>query len=268
MIQTSKQNQGHCLSVRFLLSLSVLSILTFLTVYSRPAMEETADKWKFSPLLLNNRPIIGILSQEISHTLLPPRIKGVSYIAASYVKYLESAGARVVPILINHHTVAELKLLFNSINGVLFPGGGAAFFTSGYYKNAVAFYKMALDANDKGDYFPIWGTCLGFETLHTITANSDVGSPSDAEDLPLPLNFTDALSYSRMFKIAPRTLIKSLEVNDITYNHHTNCVTPDAYKKYPALKEFYRILSVNNDRKGKTFVSTVEGELFSSCLIH
>lgn len=38
----------------------------------------------------NNRPIIGILSQEYfpspSH----------SYIAASYVKYLESAGARVV----------------------------------------------------------------------------------------------------------------------------------------------------------------------------
>lgn len=52
----------------------------------------------------NSRPIIGILSQEIS----PPLVNCVpyylsiskykSYISASYVKYIEMAGARVVPI--------------------------------------------------------------------------------------------------------------------------------------------------------------------------
>lgn len=46
---------------------------------------------------LNDRPVIGILTQP-SRTC--EKIgKGNSYIAASYVKYLESAGARVVPIL-------------------------------------------------------------------------------------------------------------------------------------------------------------------------
>ena len=46
------------------------------------------------------------------------------YIAASYVKYLESAGARVVPVL---HTASKdnLTSTFNSINGLLYPGGGA-----------------------------------------------------------------------------------------------------------------------------------------------
>lgn len=49
----------------------------------------------------NNRPIIGILSQEQSHHLKTKYIKEnyTSYIAASYVKDVESSGARVVPIL-------------------------------------------------------------------------------------------------------------------------------------------------------------------------
>lgn len=45
-------------------------------------------------------PIIGILSQEtFSVNSLFPGINYDSFIAASYVKYLESAGARVVPIM-------------------------------------------------------------------------------------------------------------------------------------------------------------------------
>lgn len=48
---------------------------------------------------LNERPIIGILAQEISYHL-NTKWPGVykSYIAASYVKWIESAGARPVPI--------------------------------------------------------------------------------------------------------------------------------------------------------------------------
>lgn len=48
---------------------------------------------------LNDTPIIGILAQEISYHLnskWPDEFK--SYIAASYVKFVEGGGARVVPI--------------------------------------------------------------------------------------------------------------------------------------------------------------------------
>lgn len=54
----------------------------------------------------NNYPIIGILSQKIipiSEDLeknLKDHSSYTSYIAASYVKYIESSGARVVPILL------------------------------------------------------------------------------------------------------------------------------------------------------------------------
>lgn len=48
---------------------------------------------------LNDAPIIGILSQEISYHLngkWPGEFK--SYIAASYVKFIEGGGGRVVPL--------------------------------------------------------------------------------------------------------------------------------------------------------------------------
>lgn len=47
----------------------------------------------------NDAPIIGVLAQEISYELnqnWPGKYK--SYIAASYIKFLEGSGARVVPI--------------------------------------------------------------------------------------------------------------------------------------------------------------------------
>lgn len=49
--------------------------------------------------LVNDTPIIGILAQEISYHL-NTKWPGVytSYIAASYIKFVEGAGARPVPI--------------------------------------------------------------------------------------------------------------------------------------------------------------------------
>lgn len=50
----------------------------------------------------NEYPIIGVLAQEIAYTLeliYPQQYK--SFIAASYVKFIEGGGARVVPIWID-----------------------------------------------------------------------------------------------------------------------------------------------------------------------
>lgn len=48
----------------------------------------------------NTTPIIGILTQEVSKLISRkyPDEQYTSYLAASYVKFVESAGGRVVPI--------------------------------------------------------------------------------------------------------------------------------------------------------------------------
>ena len=32
--------------------------------------------------------------------------------------------------------------------------------------------NLAKEANDNGDYFPVWGTCLGFEALTLALLNN------------------------------------------------------------------------------------------------
>ena len=58
-------------------------------------------------------PCPGILSQRISRGLdavLPPGHNFTTYVAASYVKWVEGAGARAAPIVVNNYDeVADLE---------------------------------------------------------------------------------------------------------------------------------------------------------------
>ena len=65
----------------------------------------------------NDRPIVGIVAEDYYGS-----IPGKStYIAASYVKWMEAAGARVLPIFINQTDEYYDKVL-ELVNGVIFPG--------------------------------------------------------------------------------------------------------------------------------------------------
>lgn len=200
----------------------------------------------------NERPIIGVLTQEFYN----PQPGRNSFIAASYVKFLESAGARVVPVMINK-SEEEYTQLFKSINGVLFPGGGVSIESSGYSRAAAAFYRLALEANSKGDYFPVWGTCLGFEQLTLLTSGQLLLSHTNTRNVTLPLNFTDEIRDGRLFKDFPDDLMKSLRSESLTENSHQWSLTTENFTKTETLKKFYRVLSTNTDGQNE-FVSTME----------
>lgn len=115
-----------------------------------------------------------------------------------------------------------------------------------------------FQANDRGDYFPVWGTCLGFEELTYLTLGKLVLVKNDMRDVALPLNFTDGkdlffyFTYcnarahaahafkrvpkdsrrenvaacfseakeSKMFKDFPADLVKDLASEPLTANSH------------------------------------------------
>ncbi|KAJ9577323.1 hypothetical protein L9F63_006106, partial [Diploptera punctata] len=220
---------------------------------------------------VNNRPIIGILTHELSYKypldLSNPMEKKYngnhrSYIAASYVKFVEAAGARVIPIWINR-SESYYKKIMSSINGVLWPGGAAEFdFPDGYAAAGCKIYKIALEFNKKGDYFPIWGTCLGLELLTYVAADqrehrADCYSYNDA----LPLDFTPDFHKSKLFGKAPATVLNILSTRKVTVNFHQYCVTEKNMSQLNLLKEWH-ILSNNVDKDGLEFVSTIEHRLY------
>ncbi|XP_030205154.1 gamma-glutamyl hydrolase [Gadus morhua] len=200
----------------------------------------------------NDAPIIGILTQETSR--LPPNM--TSYLAASYVKYVESAGGRVVPITI-YQSLEHYTSLFNSLNGVIFPGGASNLITSGYARSAKIFYQLALEANTRGDYFPIWGTCLGFEELTYLTSGRLLLSLTNTRGIPLPMVFTNDPRQSRMFGGFPPDLLDDMAAEPISAHVHKWSVTSDVFENSTELNMFYRVLSVNSDETTE-FVSTME----------
>lgn len=63
--------------------------------------------------------------------------------------------------------------------------------TSGYSKAGSILFDLAMEANNNGDYFPIWGTCLGFELLLYLAAGKkNYLTACNSYDRALPMNFT------------------------------------------------------------------------------
>jgi gamma-glutamyl hydrolase len=201
------------------------------------------------------RPIIGILTQPTGSSLAP---LGSSYIAASYVKWIESAGARVVPIPHNADT-DTLDALLSSINGVVFPGGGADIDNTPIWFTAQYIVAKVIAMNKAGTVFPLHGTCMGFELLASVCANNpNVLSEFDAENISLPLDFTSAAQKSAMFGQAPQRAMDAFTNQPITMNNHMLGLDPATFNTTHGLFDVFTITSFNRDREGYQFVSTIE----------
>jgi gamma-glutamyl hydrolase len=50
--------------------------------------------------------------------------------------------------------------------------------------------KTILQAYEKGDYYPVWGTCLGFQELSALVAEILVTTDARVWDQSLPLNIS------------------------------------------------------------------------------
>jgi gamma-glutamyl hydrolase len=61
----------------------------------------------------------------------------------------------------------------------VFLPGGATFFnqSNGYADAGQLIYEIAIELNEAGTYFPVFGTCLGFELL--IILASGRGEPEN-----------------------------------------------------------------------------------------
>jgi gamma-glutamyl hydrolase len=216
---------------------------------------------------LQSRPVIGILSQPAP---LPHDNTQYDYIAASYVKWVESAGARsiVIPYDSNEELLHEI---FSQINGVLFPGGN-----SPLPPHADIIWKYIKERNAKeNDYFPVWGTCLGFEFIVMLSGGKSddivetLQSGFDSENISLPLLFPseqDVIDsngvYSASSQLYPllTSTRTTVATTNITMNNHHMGIEPNHFMNNENLTNMFHITSTNYDRNGRPFVSTIEAK--------
>jgi len=212
---------------------------------------------------VNDRPIIGILSQEMDSELdrlLPLAHNYTSYIAGSYVQWVEAGGARVVPIIIGK-SQDYYEDLFRSLNGLLLPGGSAPLVgPGGYAEVGQLFFELAVKASDAGDPFPIWGTCNGFELLTVVSSKEHSHlTHCSSENMANPISLLPDWKKSQVYGEAPKEILRQLTQEKVTVNFHENCLTPTNFTKFK-LDNFWTALSINNDSNNLEYISTIEAK--------
>ena len=178
------------------------------------------------------------------------------------------SGARVVPISLAY-SYEKIDSLLSKVNGVLFTGGSAPILvnetlTSEYGEKGCYIYEQVKKFNDQNNFFPLWGTCLGFELIH-ICANKESATLSQ-------FNGTPSYTRENMFRRKARKsaiftyrdpeygremmdILSELNVSSLSHNFG---VSPETYKLYQNLTDNFNILSTMLDHDGNEFVAMIE----------
>ena len=212
------------------------------------------------------RPIIGVLT--LPNDLPPSLSQFTSYFPSSYAQWLASGGARVAAVPYDA-PAAQTQQLLSHLNGAVFTGGAASFFNGdGTLTQYAATAKLLLDeslaAAARGEVWPLWGTCLGHELALVLAAGPNASVLSggfDSENLALALAPTPKAATSRLWGGAPPEILAWLTdpSENNTINLHTQGVTPENFAG-SSLAATFDVLSTNEDRAGRTFVSSTEAK--------
>uniref|UniRef100_A0A5S6QAT4 folate gamma-glutamyl hydrolase n=1 Tax=Trichuris muris TaxID=70415 RepID=A0A5S6QAT4_TRIMR len=205
------------------------------------------------------KPTIGILVVDVGSK---EASFGNSTVTASYVYMLLSAGAKVVPLPLSLNITSHNKL-FRQINGLFIPGGFVTPLKSKALRTLYNYMRWAIAANQHGDYFPVWGTCLGFELLLLTFANrTEVLEKCDVQNELLTLSRTKYFTHSRVFRKISHHLLEAMQREPLAPNFHQWCATEETLRLSGLDEVFLPITLSYSDKKEITFISTIEHKRF------
>ena len=130
--------------------------------------------------------------------------------------------------------------------------------------------KHAIDSNDKGDFFPVWGTCLGFEFLANITAQEQdkVLEVIEASKVSLPIKYLKHPLETQMFCQMGEQNAAELTKGEYLINMHRFGVSVETFERDPKLREFWDVTSTSmapgagDGRGGREFVASMEAKKY------
>lgn len=188
---------------------------------------------------------------------------GSSYIVSAHIDWLKNQGVVVIPI---PYYKQNLDVYLKKVNGVYLPSGGAFAGTQKeYYYASKYLLNYAIDQNDKGNYFPVWGGCMGMQQmLIAIDGHDDVNNFLElfdsSENLYLPLHFTDDAKECRLFSKYTNHEKKMFEKRRCSLHNHKMGLSPEKFNASAKLSRFFNVIHISYDRNEKPFVSTIEAK--------
>lgn len=224
------------------------------------------------------RPVIGMVAIPNDEDF-QERPNTRAFLRSTYVRFFESAGMRVVPILYNS-SFEEIDDILKKVNGmrhlgVVFTGGSTKLST--YVPGGMIYSQFmtaidyivdkTIEKNKSGQYFPLMGICLGLEVLSIAISDSCVLTATDAWNYTANVYWTEKVPTSKLFKNAnPKTLYFLNQYNMTNQNHNWG-VTPETFKSKsylddPKLNSFFEVLGYSIDMSGKPYIAFMESKRY------
>ena len=198
------------------------------------------------------RPVVGILSQPSKK-----HDHSYHYIATSYVDWIEGGSddneeeKQAITIPIPYDAPPELlDELLTQINGLLLPGGW-----NGYMPPSVPYILDRIkESNENGIYFPVWGTCLGYEFLIKYVGGVDaIQTGFDLYNTSIPL---ESVKVQELYHNP--AIYETVTNLPVTLNNHQLGIEPEHFLSNPKLTAVWNITSINYDVNDRPFVSSIE----------
>lgn len=216
-------------------------------------------------------PLVGVVLQPGSYSLryqLPNPIEFYTYVPGSYLDWAGLTGA--MPIFLPFDLdQANMDYMLDKVDMVLIPGGGSLLMNndgsfSPYMKALQFILDKAKTINDNGRYFPVYGTCNGFEALVIYWAQDTKILTCDFDDLHKEhiVNYQQSvLEKSKLWNDLDQTNLEYVFNNGYVLYDHNCGFTPDAFNKSDAFKKGF-VVGTSTADNGKEFVSIVEDKKY------
>lgn len=205
--------------------------------------------------------VIGIISVPLTPTKKYFKVCGDSYIASSHLHWLRKQN---VEVLVIPYNTKDLEYYFNRIHGLYLPSGGAfASVQMEYYTCCKKLMHMAMKENDKGNVFPVWGCCMGFQQMLIIADGKDnidnlLTKFDSFKNLMCSIKLTSEGERSQIIHGLDFNTYNNIIKRKCTLNNHMLGISPSKMKNNPVLNDFYKIVGTSEDRNGKKFVAIIE----------
>jgi gamma-glutamyl hydrolase len=182
------------------------------------------------------------------------------FIINNNVKWFTDRGIDILPIPYN--TKSPEKFM-GRIHGLYLQGGPV--YNADYMKTAVRFIDLAVAANKKGEYFPVWGTCHGFQTLIMKFGEMDLngrrlGYFDARSNYRSNVHITRRGDGSQLVRSWPKWFKGYLEKGNNVYFANMRGITPEAFMGDDVLRRAFTIVGISLDRDKKRFVSIIEAK--------
>ncbi|KAM3287093.1 gamma-glutamyl hydrolase 2 [Capsicum chacoense] len=211
---------------------------------------------------INYRPVIGIVSHPGDGA--SGRLNSssdVSYIAASYVKFAEMGGARVIPIIYTDPPeIINQKL--NLVNGIIFTGGRTK--KGPYFEVVKGIFEKVLEKNDAGEHFPLLAICLGFELITMIISkDNNILEEFSASHQASTVQFVENIKLEgTVFGRFPPALLEKMTTHCLVMQNHRFGISPEGLQANKDLCSFFRILTTSVDKENKVYVSSMQAQRY------